>query len=112
MQTTTTGVKIGNHLSPTVTPITPGCRPQAQFDAICRYHSTHPSAWWCSNPFEPEPDGRVFRSTFTHMYFDPQGNLCYVKVTPTGRLSEPSICPCCPEDATQVVELYGTFTGE
>jgi hypothetical protein len=46
------------------------------------------------------------------MYFDPQGNLCYVKVTPTGRLSEPSICPCCPEDATQVVELYGTFTGE
>lgn len=106
-------VKIGNMRSQKFADLTgPICRPQAQLDAILAFHKEHPCAWWAGNPFEPEPNGHVFKCTFSHAYFSVDGRYCTVSVTPTGRIkSFWEGTHSFQEDVDAVVKHYGAFHG-
>ncbi len=110
-------VKIGNMRAPeSFADISePGCRPKKQWEALLAYHRTHPSAFWCGNPFgdhETIPDGR-YNCTFSHSYFDTQGTYRVVRITPTGRIGKEykGDKNLFQEETDAVIAAFGAFTG-
>ena len=108
-------VKVGNCLSKTVVDVSvPGCRTAAQHNAVLDWHRSHPSAFWAGNPFQQEVPGDVFRCSFYHSYFTPDGRLAGVWVTPTGRV-KPIVRNSAPHfelECRAVVARYGVFSGK
>lgn len=109
-----TAVKRGNTRSPDTADFSrPGCRPQAQHEAVLAHFRRHPAAWVCTDPFTPEHPGQRFNCAFNLSYFDLHGRMCSIWVEKSGKI-EFSMQPAnelFAAEALAVVRLYGLFRG-
>jgi len=112
-----TAIKIGNaRCANTANVSTPGCRTMKQYEAVMRWHELHPSVHWSGNPFEPHPNGKVYKSTFRHTYFGVDGHIHHLHVTPTGQITESPVITehnfrTGPFGTDATIEQYGVFAG-
>lgn len=112
-----TAVKIGNtHSSKTADWSDRGCRTSNQYEAVLAHFRRHPAAFICMDAFKQEFPGQQFKCTFHMMYYDLEGAICHISVTPSGRISDyvrqlEPISPNIAAEVLAVVKQYGLFRG-
>ena len=90
------------------------CRLDAQVEAVKNYHAEYPAAFFCGDAFSVEPDDKQYKCGFFHLYYSITGQLCGIKVTPTGRITQKHCSTAYPESirvVNEVLERFGPYSG-
>lgn len=111
-----TAVKIGNtRSSKTADWSDRGCRTANQHEAVLSHFRRHPAAFICMCPFSQEHPGQQFKCSFNTTYFDLEGRMCSIWVTPSGKVEYSrqleELSPVLAAEALEVVKQYGLFRG-
>lgn len=92
-----------------------GSRTQDQYDTVKKLHSKYPSAWWLGDPFKPRDNGKTYRCSFIHAFYDEKGRYVWVCINPDGAITDfdrddsPSGGVC--EEVKAIIETHGVFRG-
>jgi len=90
------------------------CRLDAQVQAVKNYHAEYPAAFFCGDAFSIEDDNKQYKCGFFHLYYSITGQLCGIKITPTGRITQKHCCDAYDTSikaVNKVLERFGAYRG-